>query len=283
MAFSDILRLLPSRASCEVKKYREDVICEIRLRAGRPMTLTTPASNLLTEVVLSAEELAETVERICGGSLHAFEGTLKEGYLPLPDGCRVGVCGSFSGGTPNRFSSLNIRIPRGVKGVGLSLCRRLISAGKCGLLVFSPPGEGKTTLLRDMAATLSSPPYLLRVALIDSRCELFREDSFQNSIADVYSGCPKPLGIELATRTMSPQLLVCDELGAEEAEQVLAAQNAGVPLLASAHASSYEGLMRRPAFRKLDEAGVFGLYVGLRREGRGYCFDIRERKEGGVC
>ena len=85
--------------------------------------------------------------------------------------------------------------------------------------------------------------------------------------------------MDLAIRTMSPQYLICDELGAEEAEQILAAQNAGVPLVASAHAPSLPSLLQRPAMRALDKAGVFSLYVGLRREGRGYYFDITEQRE----
>lgn len=97
------------------------------------------------------------------------------------------------------------------------------------MLIYSPPGEGKTTLLRDIASLLSSPPYLRRVAVIDSRAELFREDSFSASIADIYTGYPKAYGIELATRTMSPQFIVCDELGTEEAKSVMEDQNCGVP------------------------------------------------------
>lgn len=75
---------------------------------------------------------------------------------------------------------------------------------------------------------------------------------------------------------MSPQYIICDELGAEEAESVLAAQNCGVPLIATAHASSLEGLMKREAFVELHRAGVFGTYVGIRRMGAGYGFDITE-------
>ena len=92
--------------------------------------------------------------------------------------------------------------------------------------------------------------------------------------SDIYLGYPKAMAMELAVRTMSPQYLLCDELGAEEADAILAAQNAGVPLIASAHAPSLEALLRRPALRRLHEAGVFGHYVGIRREGRGFFFDM---------
>ncbi len=274
MPIESILALLPQRVAEAISEYREDVICEIRIRAERPITITTPSANIPTSVVCTRTEMTDIVGRMCGGSLHAYSDTIKNGYIPLPEGCRAGVCGTFSGGMVRDITSLCIRIPRNVRGVGLSLCRRLISSGGRGMLIYSPPGEGKTTLLRDVAATLSSPPYLRRVALIDSRGELFREDSFSVSIADIYTGYPKAYGIELATRTMSPQFIVCDELGAEEAKSVIEAQNCGVPLIASAHASTLDGLMRRPAFRELDSAGVFGLYVGIKRMGAGFSFDI---------
>lgn len=237
--------------------------------------MTTSAANIALGAVCSAREIAATVERMCGGSLHAYENTIRNGYIPLSDGCRVGICGTFAGAGISDITSLCIRLPRDAKGTGLSLCRRIVQSDG-GMLIYSPPGEGKTTLLRDIAASLSSPPYLKRIAIIDSRMEIFREEAFSRSLADIYSGYPKAVGIELATRTMSPQYIICDELGADEAESVLSAQNCGVPLIATAHASSLDGLMKRASFVKLDRAGVFDTYVGIRRMGAGYGFDITD-------
>ncbi len=278
MSLAMILSCLPRRAAEAVAGYREEVICEIRLRAGRPLTVTTPSANILTPVVCTAKELEEVVDRLCGGSLHAYGETIRCGYIPLPDGGRAGVCGRLSGGGVREITSVCLRIPRTVKGVGLSLCRRLLACRGQGMLLYAPPGEGKTTLLRDMAVTLSSPPYLRRVSVIDSRGELYREDAFAGSTAEIYLGYPKGEGIEMATRTMSPQFILCDELGAEEANSVMEAQSCGVPLIASAHASSLAGLLQRPAFARLHEAGIFRLYVGLERMGQGFRFDITERE-----
>ncbi len=281
MSLSFLLPYLPPRAAEILLKYNADSITEIRLRAARPMTVTTPEGNLPTGLSLTEEELADTVMKLCGGSLHAFGEVMKAGYIPLPDGCRAGVCGSLLGGEVTAVTSICLRIPRSVKGVGATLCRWLLAAPTEGMLLYSPPGEGKTTLLRDIAATLSSPPHRLRVAVIDTRRELYREDAFRHAIADVYLGYPKAMAMELAIRTMSPQYLLCDELGAEESESILAAQNAGVPLIASAHAPSLEALLRRPAMKRLDEAGVFGQYVGIKREGRSFFFDLVSRREDG--
>ncbi len=275
MSIEKIVELLPQRVASAISEYSEDIICEIRMRAGRMLTITTPISNILTSVRCTKEELNETVERLCGGSLHSYSETIKNGFIPLPDGFRAGVCGRYYSGSVRDISSICIRIPRNVKGVGLSLCRRLISSGG-GMLIYSPPGEGKTTLLRDMAVTLSSPPYLRRVAVIDTRGEIYREDFFTSSIAEIYGGYPKAYGIELATRTMSPQFIICDELGGDEAKSIKEAQNCGVPLVATAHASSLKGLLSRPAFKEIHALGIFSLYVGIKRMGAGYSFEIDE-------
>ena len=279
MPFSCFLSYLPPRAGEILLKYPSDSLLEIRLRAGRPMTVTTPEGNLPTGIVLTSKEIADTVLRLCGGSLHAHEDTIRQGYIALPEGGRVGLCGTFSGNGMSEITSLSLRIPRTVRGVGGSLCRLLTDNPMMGMLLYSPPGEGKTTLLRDMGATLSSPPNFLRVAVIDTRREIYREDAFRRSIADVYLGYPKATAMESAIRTMSPQYLLCDELGAEEAQAVMAAQNAGVPLIASAHAPSLEALLRRPSILPLHHATVFGFYVGIHREGSGFYFNVVKRED----
>lgn len=272
----EIIECLPKRVSELLLKYDVSSVNEIRLAVNRPITLTVGEKSLLLGDTVSAEEMTSTVASFCRGSLHSFEKTMAEGYIPLGNGCRVGVCGKFSEGSIIEVTSLCIRIPRSIYGIGDGLCKRLI-LNHGGMLLYSPPGVGKTTLLRDIASTLSSPPYLKRVAIIDSRNEIFRPDAFRQSIADVYNSYPKSVGIELAVRTMSPQYVVCDELGSNEADSVLATQSFGVPLIASAHAPSLDALLARKVFRELDESGIFSTYVGICREGRGFSFDISER------
>ncbi len=282
MISEKLMSCLPRSVSEAVLKYNGDDINEIRIHAGRFTSLTTSKGNYLTNVICSENDIRETVDEICGGSLHAYSETVRRGYIPFDGGVRIGVCGSVSGGAVRDITSLCIRIPRSVSGVGRSLCKQLIRVGG-GMLIYSPPGEGKTTLLRDIAICLSTPPYQRRVAVIDSRGEIYRQNDFRYSIADIYLHYDKADGIELATRTMSPQYIVCDELGSEDAFAVLSAQNCGVPLIASAHADRLEGLLLRPAFAELDRAGVFSSYVGIKRQGQGFCFDISEKEAvGGI-
>ena len=107
-------------------------------------------------------------------------------------------------------------------------------------------------------------------------------DYLKEAAIDMLSGYPKPLGIEIAARTMNAQLMVCDEIGGEdEADAIISAQNCGVPLLASAHGENIEGLLRRPQILKLHHAGVFGAYVRIARDPLAidYRYEIRRAEE----
>lgn len=249
-------------------------IDEIRLRRDRPASLTSRGKNIVTDLVCTPPELAETISRLCGGTMHAHSETIAQGYIAFGGGGRAGVCGRAVGGQAGApggaaqgwaiagvadIDALCIRVPRSVWGISARLCDYLASRGyAASALVYSPPGGGKTTLLRDAASALARAPHSRRVAVIDTRGELYREDMFRGAIADIFTGYPKAAGIELATRTMSPQYLVCDEIGApDEAAAILAAQHTGVPLLASAHAATYDELIARPAVRILLDAGIF--------------------------
>ena len=150
------------------------------------------------------------------------------------------------------------------------------------MLVYSPPGEGKTTLLRGVAAALASGAEAWRVAVIDSRGELGFSLDDASLCIDVLAGYPRALGLEIAARTMNAQLIVCDEIGGvDEARAIISAQNCGVPLLASAHGESVRSIMRRDGIRELHLAGVFGAYVGIKRRGIGidYIYDISRAEE----
>ncbi|MGM9648290.1 MAG: hypothetical protein ACI3YH_09180 [Eubacteriales bacterium] len=248
-------------------------ICEVRIRAGRRLALTTVEGgfNRLTSLYTDPDMVREAVTALCDHSLHAHMDSIREGYIALPGGVRVGVAGKAvcDGGTVCNISditSLCIRIPAPTRRVDDTVFRALRRGGfRESYLFFSPPGVGKTTLLRDLALSLSEDAGL-RVALIDSRCELANDALSVADHIDVYSGYPKGKAIELATRTMNPQYIVCDEIGTlEEALALLAVENAGVPLLASAHAGGLDQLLRRQNIRMLHRAEVFDRYVGLSR------------------
>lgn len=122
-------------------------------------------------------------------------------------------------------------------------------------------------MLRDIAIKAASGENPLRVAVVDERGEFRDEDEMQKTLIDMLDGYPKGEGIEQATRTLSPELIICDEIGGmRDAQAILEAMNSGVPLAASAHAGSFDELMRRPPIKLLYDNSVFARYIGISRD-----------------
>lgn len=257
---------------------------EIRLRSGRVLTVTSRQKSFGCGVVVGERELQEIFNRMCGGSLYAYEQTIREGFIPLAGGIRVGVCGSAACengkiiGVHN-ITGLMIRIPHAIAVQTDALLKTFFEGcvGR-GMLIYAPPGVGKTTLLRAVAACVSSPQYGRHTVIVDTRGEL--NVDLENPVyqLDVMSGYPRDVGIEIAVRTLGAQLIVCDEIGSmADAHATLGASNCGVPLIASAHAASLEELMERPAISVLHRAHVFEKYVRLRRRaGGGFDYEIAD-------
>lgn len=288
----EILRsLLPYRLVDEIRASGASGIEEIRLRSGRVSSLTTPTGNVPLKTVLSCLELDAILQGACDGSLYAHSETLCQGYVTLAGGIRIGVCGHATVENGNIIgvygvSGLNIRLPGARRRVGVPICRLLRqSRGEGGVLIYSAPGVGKTTLLRSVAAQMASGERPWRVAVVDTRGEIAPFLDATSLCVDVLLGYPKPIGIGIACRTMNAQLIVCDEIGdCEEAEAIAAAQNCGVPFVATAHAASLEGLLRRSAMLTLHRARVFTHYVGIeRRVGGGeFLYRMTEWEEADV-
>ena len=272
---SVILNALPYRLVDEIGSiYDGRRIEEIRLRRGRQASLTMMGANRLLSVALGGGEIDAVLSQLCSGSLYAYSDTINQGYVALPGGIRVGVSGSAAREGDriigvHEISSLVIRIPHKMPKVGEPICALVdhFALGK-GVLIYSPPGVGKTTLLRGVIAHLAGGTNPLRTAVIDTRGELSFSTDGRELCIDVLSGYPRALGIEIATRTLGAQVIVCDEIGDyEEAMALVSSHNCGVPLVASAHAASVDELLMRTGLRLLHEARIFGAYVGIERDG----------------
>ena len=257
-------------------------VTEIRLRDGLPCSFTVGGENVCISDACgqslrtsSPEELRDVLFQMCKGSLYAYGESLRQGFLPF-EGTRVGVSGTVV--TENglvtamsRVTSLNIRVARSVPDAASSFLQTLREKGvdaALGVLVVSPPNGGKTTFLRSLAAGLSRAggPSALRVCLADEREELYMPTLFRSCLCDVLSGCPKAKAIEMATRTLSPQVLVCDEIGAdEEGEALYRAFQHGVYLALSLHGTSMRDVRKKEGIRKLLEAGALKTAVFLSR------------------
>lgn len=260
---------------------------ELRLRRDRCASVTVGGENLRLDCMLTGEEMDALLLRFCGGSLYAHGETICEGYLTPACGIRIGVCGRANtvegrveGVTD--VSAFIIRIPHRAPHVGGEICDLLRSLSPLrGVLLFAPPAIGKTTLLRAVSARMAGGEDPWRVVVIDTRGELSFSLEGEHLLLDVLSQYPRGAGISIAARSMSAQLIVCDEIGdLEEAREIVSAGGCGVPLLASAHASHLADLLSRPAFALLHEAHVFGAYVGISRheERFDYCYDVITRE-----
>ncbi|HBI64373.1 MAG TPA: stage III sporulation protein AB [Clostridiales bacterium] len=250
--------------------HSEQIQCEeIRLRAGQPLTVTLRGrERLLSGREVMQEELEETLRRATAYSVHTFADSLRQGFVTVRGGHRIGVCGQTAVQEGHllsyrHISSLNIRIARQIKGAAADALVQQIHTGD-GLrsaLFLAPPGRGKTTLLRDLARRLSDSG--VRTALADERAELaaLYEGKPQLDVGrhtDVIDGCPKAEAAMILVKTMSPQLVVLDEITSEaDAQAAQYAAHCGTAVLASAHAWNLEDFLLRPLYRGLMEAQIF--------------------------
>ena len=260
---------------------------EIRLHSERFATVTCGGNNFSTGVSLRSNEMADILKKMCGGSLYAYTQTINQGFLTMEGGIRVGVCGTAA--TENGriigvgdVSGLIIRIPHPPE-ISAKPIIEILNEMKHlrGVLIYAPPGVGKTTLLRAATLEAASGANARRTVVVDTREELAHALAGNALTLDILIGYPRDIGIEIAVRSLGAELVVCDEIGnLNDANAVIRAANCGVPLLASAHAADARELLRRPAFRALHRAAVFGAYVGISRNGRAdFHYRINRREE----
>lgn len=248
---------------------------EIRLREGLPIALTVSGdvvypridgqvSFYINEALpkTDGKQLEETFRLLCRGSVYAHTEELKNGFIAMKNGCRAGVCGTLNeNGFMRDITSINIRIAHQVWGAANDIIANYTGGG---LLIAGPPGSGKTTVLRDLIRQISSGVCgkYRRIAVIDSRCELSgaKGSTLSNELGantDVLITADKAAGIEIALRTMFPEIIAFDEIGnSKELEGVRQSFNSGVEVITTAHIGSVEDLLVRPVTRELIMSGA---------------------------
>lgn len=277
-----IISLLPQRVAYIINNTCEKsgtlTVSEIRLRTDRPASLTVDGGNITLPLRCTDTEIRGTLLALCEGSPYAYSDAIERGYIPQKNGVRCGVCPiKGAHGTIDSISSLCIRLPWEVD-MPSEIKELCIKEGRAvPSLLYSPPGVGKTTVLRFLIRCLCSGGTALRGAVVDSRRELYTRRTSADTLTDYLFGYEKGEGIELAVRTLSPEVVFCDEIGLQsDADSILAAENTGVPLIASAHADTLDSLFRRPQIARLRDNGIFERYIGIRRNGGTYEFDVNE-------
>ncbi len=270
--------ILPSRlrqAALELPAELRSGAEELRLRAGGELTALVGEEEFPLCGSVTAEELETLCDIAADFSRYAAMETLREGYLTVRGGFRLGLCGTVvmkEGAAANlrHLTSAALRIGRECPGIGEALLPQLTEGGGFrNTLLISPPGGGKTTLLRDLVRLLSGGGW--RVALVDERGEVAvcHQGLPQMDVGprtDVLDGCPKAIGIPMVLRAMNPQIIAVDEITLrEDIRAMTMAAGCGVGLLATVHAGSVEELCERPLYRELLEHRVFRLAVCIRK------------------
>lgn len=273
-----LLAYLPSQIANAALRLPEAVrqnVSEVRLRLNGPVSVTSGGKNRFfsqSGTLCTAEkglfctqnDISECISLLTRASLYSYGDTLCAGYLPFGNGCRAGICGEATvrGGVFAGFSKIygiNLRLSKFIRDYGATAARYISDGTLKGALVYSPPNRGKTTLLRSIAALLARE---YRVALADERYELYVPE-LRSGLTDALCGLKKSEALPLLCRSMSPQVLVCDELAPEDEPSLLNALGAGVCIIASAHAESAEGLVSRPFVKRLLQTGAFPLLIGI--------------------
>ena len=278
------------RVMKQAEEYAEN-LSEIRFRTGRAVSFVYPGKimflandgSLITDyqnnrsIRISASDIQKITEALCRYSVHSCKRELSEGYFVIGGGIRVGVSGTVSG-TADRtikdFSSLNFRIARSVDGCAEELFRRINGRS---VLICGGVNSGKTTVLRDLCRLSGN---IRKVVLIDERNEISASSGGVpgrdiGAMTGVIIGAERAAGIISAVRTLSPDMIVCDEIsGVPDTEAILSGHGSGIVFSASLHAENYEDMLRRKVAVPLIEAGVFDYAVFL--QGSSFPSKIRE-------
>lgn len=288
-----ILERMPSELRTSILNFvRENhfsQINEIRLHSGSYVSFIANSRNVRTNIKLDKESLLEIMNLLCNGSVYAHFDTIKEGYISLGKGIRAGICGRAcveNGAITgiSDISSINIRLPKRI----FHSADYLFSILKendfnKSVILYSRPGVGKTTILRELIYKISTAENPLRHAVIDSREEItpFMDKHLMTS--DIFISYPKGLAIEIATKSMTPELIICDEISSQkESDAILRASNCGVKLIASAHADSFEELCKKEILKELFSHSVFDYALGITRPSgsKKYTFHLNHIGEG---
>ncbi|MBS5938946.1 stage III sporulation protein AA [Clostridium sartagoforme] len=297
----EVLKLLPLNLAEELREIfiNNLAVQEIRIKANKPVIVNLSYKEIILGFVPSIDDLKQILVRISNYSLYAYEEEIRQGYITIKGGHRIGIAGEcvLNKGeikTIRNISSLNIRICHEVKGCSNEVMKYINKNDSIlNTLIVSPPKCGKTTILRDMARNISNgmPLYNLKgkkVSVIDERSEIA---SCFNGIpqldigirTDILDNCFKKDGMIMAIRSLSPEIIICDEIGTYgEIEALNMAFNSGVNIIVTIHGYSIDDVYKRTVFKELLENSILDRIIVLSsRKGPGTIENIYSIEESG--
>ena len=261
----------------------DDRLEEIRMRTGQPLMIRYDGREQILPAVqqphiVTKEEMRETMDYISHYSLYAYSEELKHGFVTIEGGHRVGVAGKViteqeKVKNVQHISSVNIRVSHEVIGCADPLIPYIVQDGRiCHTLLISPPGCGKTTMIRDLIRQISDGNDYIQgcsVGVVDERSELGGcymgiPRNHLGKRTDILDCCPKAAGMLMLIRSMAPQVIAVDEIGSrEDVQAVEYAMQCGCRLIASVHGMDMDEALRKPALGDLIRKRVFERYVVL--------------------
>lgn len=236
-------------------KLNFDSVSEISLRTEKKVVVKSNNKYYKIDYVMTKNEMEEVFKRFCSLSVYAYLDEIRNGFITIRGGHRIGICGTGVVRDNKIYnikniSSINIRVARQYVG-----CSDILNFEIKNLLLISPPCCGKTTMLRDLCRKIGSKK---KMSLIDERGEIAGVydgvSSFEiGDMTDVLSLVEKKIGIEYAIRSMSPEYIVVDEISNEDCEAIKRSFSYGVNIIASAHGNNYEDVLERLKLNKNDK------------------------------
>ena len=253
-------------------KKIEEELQEIRIRCNRPIILRLRNMEILIEYNISQKEILQTIEKLCENSIYAYKNQICEGFITVKGGHRVGITGSAvieNGKIINikYITSLNFRIAREIIGCSRKILGQVIDVKENTInntLIVSPPGKGKTTILRDLIRNISNG--VEELGFIGKNCSVVDE---RGEIAAMYQGVPqndiglrtdvienisKAKGMKMLIRSMAPEVIACDEIGSkEDVEAIKEALISGVKGIFTMHGRTLEDIKKNKGINELIE------------------------------
>lgn len=287
----EILHYFPNQIAIYIQNALVGVqqkLEEIRIRVNNPILLEFTNQEIIINYLVKKEEMVEIMQCLCEKSIYSYQNEICNGYITLPKGHRVGITGEVvikdgKVSNINYISSINFRIARQILGVSNPFLKYIIDIKNNTIyntLIVSPPGAGKTTLLRDIVRNISNGISQttfkgLTIGVVDERGEIaaMYKGEIQNDLGirtDVLNNIPKSIGMSMLIRSMSPKIIVADEIGTkEDVESILQATCCGIKGIFTAHGKEVQDLISNPQLKILIERYIFERIIFLSTQTKG--------------
>lgn len=283
-----ILKCFPQALAKMIMEHNVTKIEEIRIRSGKPVILKLGVVEIILKYIVSSVEITGILQNICSNSIYTYQNQICNGFITLPGGNRVGITGNvvLKDGVVSNISyiySLNFRIAHEINGASNDILKYILDTKNntvFNTLIVSPPGVGKTTIIRDIAKKISDGINEINfrgidVSIIDERGEIaaLNKGVTCNDVGirtDVLDNIPKYIGIRMAIRSMAPKVIIADEIGSKDDVEIINyAVCSGVNCIFTAHGSCMEDLFKNQEIRKIIDLKLFKKIIFLNENEKG--------------